>query len=121
MPERHLSGLAHRFESAALYDRDFAVGLLWASEAPSAEQAALQVTLTLARAAWERTRGPARTLREKLAQEHEALRFAGLAPKPLPPAQFLAAADAPTLFACLYGDDAARALGYGALGVPEAL
>jgi hypothetical protein len=148
---RFTTDFAHRFESAALYRRDFAVGLLWASEAaagrpralerrgggtvasrlrslrrqaPSprlAEQARREVLLSLARAAYERRHGPARTLRERLAQEHDALRFAGLEPKPLPPPHFLDAADAPALFACLYGDEAARSLGYSALGVPAAL
>jgi hypothetical protein len=118
---RYTTDFAHRFESAALYQRDFAVGLLWASEPAAAERARLEVLLSLARAAYERTHDRARTLRERLAQEHDALRFAGLAPKPLPPPHFLDAADAPTLFACLYGDEAARSLGYSALGVPAAL
>jgi hypothetical protein len=145
---RFTTDFAHRFESAALYQREFAVGLLWASEAAAgrpravktwrqhgrvaapepaatgsqlAERARLEVLLSLARAAHERTHDPARTLRERLAQEHDALRFAGLAPKPLPPPHFLDASDAPTLFTCLYGDEAARSLGYSALGVPAAL
>jgi hypothetical protein len=107
---------AQRFESAALYKRDFAVGLLWASQTPSAEMAASAVAQSIARAVYEREHGPARTLREKLEQE----RFAGAAVGNVP-ARWLDATDAPTAFACLYGDDAARSLGYDPLGVPGAL
>jgi hypothetical protein len=62
-----------------------------------------------------------RPARERLSQEHHALRFAGREPGPLPPAQFLDATDAPVLFACLYGDEAAQALGYHPLNVSPAL
>jgi hypothetical protein len=78
------------------------------------------VLLAVGRAAWQRTREPGRTLRELLAQEHFALRFAGEEAKPLPE-KHLDATDAPTLFAVLYGDDAARALGYCPLGLQPAL
>lgn len=118
---RLTTDFAHRFESAALYRRDFAVALLWASGPASADRARREVLLSLARAAYERTHGIARTLRERLAQEHDALRFAGGKPGPLPPAELLDASDAPTLFACLYGDEAARSLGYTPLGVTPAL
>jgi hypothetical protein len=114
---RWTTDFAHRFESAPLYRRDFAVGLLWASEAPSAAGAAAAVAQSVARAAYERAHGPARTLRDELAQE----RFAGAPLGPPPPARYLEAADAPTLFACLYGDEAARSLGYTPLGVDAAL
>jgi hypothetical protein len=121
---RFTTDFAHRFESAGLYRRDLAVGLLWASEPVSAERARHEVLRSLARAGYERKHGPAQTLRARLAQEHEALRFPGLRsgrPGPLPPVEHLDATDAPTLFACLYGDDAARSLGYTALGVAPGL
>jgi hypothetical protein len=44
-----------------------------------------------------------------------------LHPGPLLPAQFLDSTDAPVLFACLYGDAAAEALGYDPLNVSPAL
>jgi hypothetical protein len=118
---RFTTDFAHRFESGTLWQRDLGVGLLWASEPPSAERARDEVLLTAARASYERTHGLVRTLRDRLAQEHHALRVAGLTPKPLPPARYLDATDAPTLFACLYGDAAAESLGYSPLGVPPAL
>src|SRR5207302_3949347 len=110
---RWTTDFAHRFESAALYKRDFAVGLLWASEPPSAEHARATVRQSIGRAVYERDHGPARTLREKLEQE----RFASVPLDPPPPAEYLDATDAPTLFACLYGDEAAKSLGYSPLGV----
>ena len=103
---RWTTDFAHRFESAALYKRDFAVGLLWASEPPSAERVRAVVLQS-----YEREHGPARTLREKLEQE----RFASVPLGPPPPAEHLDATDAPTLFACLYGDEAAKSLGYSPL------
>ena len=109
---RWTTDFAHRFESAALYTRDFCVGLLWASETPSAGRAAEAVLQSIARAVYEREHGPARSLGEKLAQE----RFAGVDLGPVP-AQYLDATDAPTLFACLYGDYAATSLGYAPIGI----
>src|SRR5213082_1742429 len=100
---RWTTDFAHRFESAALYKRDFAVGLLWASEPPSAERVRAVVLQSIGRAVYEREHGRARTLREKLEQE----RFASVPLGPPPPAEHLDATDAPTLFACLYGDEAA--------------
>jgi len=58
----------------------------------------------------------ARTLRQMVAQEHAAMLFAGMMRAPCRRG-FLDAADAPTLFACLYGDAAASSLGYTPLGV----
>jgi hypothetical protein len=118
---RFTTDFAHRFESAALYRRDFSVALLWASEAPSVEAVRRGILRSVARAAWERAHGPARSLRQMLAQEHAALAFAGGAPGPAPPDELLDATDAPTLFACLYGDAAAAALGYTPLHLPAAL
>ena len=118
---RWTTDFAHRFESEALLKRDFAVALLWASEAPSAGRVRSEALITVARAAWQRENGRARTLRQRLEQEHGALRFAGLAPGPLPPPQFLDATDAPTLFSCLYGDAAAESLGYTPLQVAASL
>lgn len=113
---RWTTDYAHRFESAALYRRDFAVGLLWVSQTPSAALAAAAVAQSVARALYQREHGPARTLREKLDQE----RFAGVAVGAVPE-RYLEATDAPTSFACLYGDEAAGSLGYSPLGVAAAL
>jgi hypothetical protein len=108
---RYTTDFSNRFESKPLLDRDFAVALLWASEVPQVRTVEREVQLAVARAVWQRTRGVGRTLRQLLEQEHFALRFAGEEPKPLP-AEHLEAADAPTLFAVLYGDTAAASLGY---------
>jgi len=119
---RFTTDFAQRFESAAMLRRDFATALLWSSEPPSRETARREVLRAIARALWERAQGPARSLRQMLAQEDDSLRFAG-APTPDRSryAPWLDATDAPTLFACLYGDDAAASLGYAPLGVEAAL
>jgi hypothetical protein len=117
---RYTTDFSHRFESQGLLKRDFAVALLWTSDKPRADTVFREVQLSIARAVWQRTRGLGRTLRDLLAQEHFALRFAGEEPKPLPLPQ-LDATDAPTLFAALYGDEAAISLGYSPLGIEATL
>ena len=117
---RYTTDFSHRFESQALLKRDFAVALLWASEEPRKEVVAREVLLSIGRAVWQRTRGLGRTLRDLLEQEQFAFRFAGEESKPMQ-SQHLDAADAPTLFAALYGDAAAVSLGYSPLGVEAAL
>ncbi|HEX4384864.1 MAG TPA: hypothetical protein VH083_18025 [Myxococcales bacterium] len=116
----YTTDFAHRFESQGLLERDFAVALLWVSIPPDAAVMIRELMTAAARAAWQRTRGLGKTLRDLLEQEHFALTFAGGQPKPMP-AQHLDATGAPTLFAALYGDEAAVSLGYSPLGVEAAL
>jgi hypothetical protein len=117
---RYTTDFSHRFESQGLLTRDFAVALLWASEKPRESTVFREVLLSIGRAVWQRTRGLGRTLRDLLHQERFALKFAGEEPKAMP-ARHLDATDAPTLFAALYGDEAAVSLGYSPLGVDAAL
>lgn len=123
---RYLTETSARFESLELR-HGFATTLLWASEAPTPEGvtqgvlAACYRTFQLLRCA------PPRTLRQLLAQEGQAAAFAGahapkldtdelaytravIAPQP-------GTTSFPTAFACLYGDDAARSVGYVPLGL----
>jgi hypothetical protein len=98
------------------------VGLLWTSEPPSIDRVRRAVLQAVARAAHERDHGPAKTLRKCLEQEDAALRFTGGNPSSREPfAPWIEASDAPTLFACLYGDAGAESLGYTPLGVPAPL
>jgi hypothetical protein len=117
---RYTTDFSHRFESRGLLERDFAVALLWASEKPREEVVAREVLLSIGRAMWQRTRGLGRTLRDLLEQEQFASKLAGGELRPMP-SQHLDATDAPTLFAALYGDEAAVSLGYSPLGVEAAL
>jgi hypothetical protein len=118
---RYTTDFANRFESEPLLRRDFAVGLLWASAPADVAVARREALRACGRAVWQRTRGFGRTVRALLAQEHFALRLAGELPKPLPDARFLDATDPGTVFAVLYGDEGARALGHPPLGVEPAL
>jgi len=117
---RYTTDFSHRFESQGLLKRDFAVALLWASDKPREGTVFREVQLSIGRAVWQRTRGLGRTLRDLLEQEHFALRFAGEEVKPRPE-KHLDAADAPTIFAALYGDETAISLGYPPLGIAAAL
>jgi hypothetical protein len=73
--------------------------------------------------------GTPKTLRQMMSQEGEALTLAGAATITLPDdelaysreviAPYLDATDQPTLFACLFGDEAASEAGYPQLGLPR--
>jgi hypothetical protein len=96
--------------------------VLWSSEAPS-ERAVREAVLTAAhRAAFVQRHGPARTLRDMLAQEGNVMAIAGCAGPVLDEediaytrevlAPHLDADDMRTAIECLFGDAAARTLGF---------
>ncbi|HEY2029172.1 MAG TPA: hypothetical protein VGH20_08190 [Myxococcales bacterium] len=118
---RYTTDFGSRFESQPFLRRGFAVALLWASELPDLQVARREALRACGRAIWQTTRGFGRSVRELLAQEQFALRLAGETPKPLPDARFLEATDPATVFAVLYGDDGATALGHPPLGLAPAL
>ena len=123
---RYQSEFDHCFEGAALRKRGWITGILWTSEEPSAEAAGREVATAIHRFAHVRRYGPATTLKAMLAQEGEALARAGCRKPALDAddlahtremmAPHLGAGDRPTAIACLYGDEAARELGYRPLG-----
>jgi hypothetical protein len=99
---------------------------LWTDEPPAAACVRRETLAALYRAAHRRVVGAPRTLHERMRQEGRALAFAGATPRldadelafsreALAP--YLASAHAPTCFAALYGDAAARAVGYRPLGL----
>jgi hypothetical protein len=102
--------------------RPWATGVLWSSEVPS-ERAVREAMLTAAcRVAYVHRHGPARTLRDMLAQEGSVMAAAGCA-GPVLDAEDLAYTrevlatcldndDMPTSIECLFGDGAARSLGF---------
>lgn len=103
------------------------LGVLWSSEPPSV-QAACEALLTAAyRAAYVIRHGPARTLREMMAQEGHVMATAGCTAPVLDPEDldytrevldpFLEADDLRTAIECLFGDAAGRTLGFTPRGL----
>jgi hypothetical protein len=101
--------------------------VLWSSEVPT-ERAVREAVLTAAhRQAYVHRRGPARTLRDMLAQEGEVMALAGCS-EPVLDAEDLAytrevlvphleAEDMRTCIECLFGDAAGRTLGFTPCGL----
>jgi len=119
--------LGHRRGEADLARRGWIAGILWASESYTASGVREEVLTSIFRAAYIQAKGPAQTLRELLIQEGSAMRRAGARDPVLDPGRLLATRqllrplldrdDVPTIAAALFGDVAARELGYPPLGV----
>ena len=101
--------------------------VLWGSE-PASERAVREAIWTMAhRLAYVRRHGPARTLRDMLAQEGRVMARAGCVAPALEPddleytrevmAPYLDAEDRRTAVECLFGDEAARGLGFTPRGL----
>ncbi len=126
---RATSELAHCRGEISLRQRGWLVGFLWTSEPPSAGAVQAEIRAVIHRAAYIGRHGPARTLRELLAQEGAVLAQSGelrpeeeLSPDDLAYTRDvlrpqLDATDASTLIGALFGDTAARALGHPPLGL----
>ncbi len=124
---RAASELAHRRGEAALLKRGWITGILWTSQKYDRPEIREEVLTSVFRAAHIARRGPARTLRELLVQEGNAMRMAGARNPALEPQTLLSTRqillrlldrdDVPTLVAALFGDAAARELGYEPLGL----
>lgn len=109
--------------------RYWVTGVLWSSEAPTEAAVREAMSAAIHRTAYVLQYGQSRTLRALMAQEGYAMAAAGCAGPTLDPedlaytseviAPLLDAGDQPTLVACLFGDTAARALGYRAQGLSE--
>lgn len=128
---RTAAEMSHRFGETPLYERGWIVGLLWTSEAYTPGAVRREALAALHRAAHVARHGPARTLGEMMAQEGEAMARAGWTAPVLEPDDLaytrvvlepeLAKSDRPTVVAALFGDAAARELGYAPLGLsPQA-
>jgi hypothetical protein len=103
------------------------IGVLWSSEAPTAPAVREAVLTAAYRAAYVRRHGPARTLRDMLAQEGQVMAEAGCT-GPVLDAEDLAytrevlaphldAGDKRTAIECLFGDAAGRMLGFTPRGL----
>jgi hypothetical protein len=102
-------------------------GVLWSSE-PASERAVREAILTAAhRVAYMHRHGPARTLRQMLAQEGQVMALAGCGGPNLDAEDIaytrevliphLDADDMRTCIECLFGDEAARTLGFTPRGL----
>ena len=113
----------------AMIRRGWMVVVYWASEPVTRQKVREEVLTTLYRDAYLMRRGEPKTLRDVMALEGAALAFAG-ASEPWLSAEDLEYTrdviqvyldapvfeEFPTVFACMYGDEAARRVGYPALG-----
>ena len=124
---RYASEYSHRFEGFALYKRGWIVGMLWTSEPPAEATVREEIASAIYRAAHIQRHGAARSLSDMLAQEGTAMVRAGCVAPTLDADDLtytrdileplLDATDRATAMACLFGDDAAHALGYRAHGL----
>ena len=124
---RYACEFSHRYESQPLYKRGWLTGLLWTSEPASVQAVRAEVLTTVYRAAYVACHGPARTLRERLAQEGAVMAWAGCTSPTLDPedleytravlAPSLEAQDMRTAIECLFGDVAGRTLGFAPQGL----
>jgi hypothetical protein len=126
---RWASEFSHRIESAAYRKRGFLTALLWTSE-PASPTTVREATLTtIYRADYLDTHSAPTNLQEMLAQEGYAMARAGCTTPLLEPedleytrtviAPHLDAHDRATVIPCLFGDTAAKALGYPPRGLTE--
>ena len=113
----------------AMIKRGWMVVVYWASEPVTRQKVREEVLSTLYRDAFLMRHGEPKTLREVMKLEGAALSFAG-ASEPVLSAHDLEYTrevirpyldvpvfeEFPTVFACLYGDEATRRVGYPALG-----
>jgi hypothetical protein len=125
---RHTTEAMVRFPGRGALKRPFATALAWTSESPGVDELRAEVLAAIYRVAFQQQLRLPTTLGGMLQQEGLAARFANqlptLTPEALDQARRLLAgldrerAPYPTIFAALYGDAAATALGYPALGLP---
>lgn len=126
---RWASEFSHRIEGAAISKRRWLTALLWTSEPVSATRVREEVLTAIYREDYLQTHPPATTLREMLAQEGYATARAGCTTPSLDAddlrytrtilAPHLDAHDRGTVIACLFGDSAAKALGYTPQGLSD--
>ena len=126
---RWTSEFSHRIEGGAILKRGWVVGLLWTSEPASAQNVRDTVLTAIYRAEYLQHHAAPRTLGEMLEQEGYAMARAGCTTPQLDDDDLaytrsvikphLGAADRATVIACLFGDPAAKALGYAPQGLSE--
>ena len=126
---RYTTEFKFLFEMAPQFKRGWLSGVLWTSESLTAERLEEDVRAVVYRAAYVKEHGDPLSLREMLAQESWVMAKAKCHRPTLEPedleytreviAPHLEASDRPTIIACLFGDPAARELGYPLQGLSE--
>jgi hypothetical protein len=126
---RWASEYSHRIEGAAITKRGWLVGLLWTSEPASAQNVREAVLTSIYRAEYLHTHAAPVTLGDMLDQEGHALWRAGCTTPQLDDDDLAytrsvieplrGARDRATVIACLFGDTAAKALGYSPQGLSD--
>ena len=126
---RWASEYSHRIEYAAISKRGWLVGLLWTSEPASAQNVREAVLTSIYRAEYLQTHAAPVTLGDMLDQEGHAMWRAGCTTPQLDDDDLAytrsvidplrGARDRATVIACLFGDTAAKALGYPPQGLSE--
>jgi hypothetical protein len=126
---RYLSEATHRFQPGALTKRSWIVVLVWTGDDHTKERIREETLMTAYRIAHIRQNGVPKTLRQMMDQEGRAAVFAGSRSPALDDEDmaytreviepYLETTDYPTVFACLYGDEAAKSVGYPPLGLSE--
>ena len=125
---RFTSELSHRgFEQPGMYKRGWIVAILWTSETYTPDLVREEVRACIFRAAYAQRHGATRTLGALLAQEAFAMSHAGATRPSLDDedlaytrevlAPLAGKSDRATVIAGLFGDAAARELGYEPLGL----
>jgi hypothetical protein len=126
---RWASEFSHRLESGAFLRRGFITAILWTSEPASATRVRDEVLTSIYRAEYLQTHPMPKTLRGMLEQEGYATARAGCTTPALDADDLgytrtviephLDAHDRATVIACLFGDTAAKALGYPPQGLSD--
>ena len=126
---RWASEFSHRIEYAAITKRGWIVGILWTSEPASTQNVRDAVLTSIYRAEYLHAHPAPKTLGEMLDQEGYAMARAGCIMPALDEddldytrsviAPHRQATDRATVMACMFGDTAAKALGYEPRGLTD--
>jgi hypothetical protein len=124
---RYTSEFSYRFEQRAMYRRAWLPAILWTSETYDATRVRAEVLECIYRVVYVQRHGPPRTLADMLTQEGYVMRSAGSTVPLLDDddllytrevlREYASATDRATVIAALFGDAAARDLGYQPLGL----
>jgi len=124
---RYFTEAGYRFQSKGTLRRGFAIVPCWTSETWTADDAWRETLATIYRNVYRQCHGLPETLRQIMRPEGLAAVFAGGPPSALEADDLAYSRDViqphldsthfPTIFACLYGDEAATSAGYPPQGL----